>query len=268
MTLFRLHRSLRRRPAAAARPGRAAAAVAAAALCGGLLAACSGPAARPHAGGQGTASLLPTSAPHGAPTQIPPVTPAPRSSAPAAAPGGPGAGPAPVPTGIAPPPAGAPTATAPPSSAPPGAGPAACSTGDLRVSLGAANGAAGSIYYPLDFRNVSAAPCSLYGYPGVSFVAAPGTRQLGGAAARNSTFGPSLVTLAAGAVAHASVQVVVAQSYPAALCRPVTAHYLRVFPPGQVTPLYASLTATTCTGAIPGRSTLGIYVVRPGANGP
>jgi hypothetical protein len=76
------------------------------------------------------------------------------------------------------------------------------------------------------------------------------------------------VTLAPGAVAHASVQVVVAQSYPAALCRPVTAHFLRVYPPGQFAPLYARLTATTCTGAIPGRSTLGIYVVRPGANGP
>ena len=89
-----------------------------------------------------------------------------------------------------------------------------------------------------------------------------------GQAVRNDTFGPSLVTLAPGAVAHASVQVVVAQSYPAALCKPVTAHFLRVYPPGQFAPLYASLTAMTCTGAIPGRSTLGIYVVRPGANGP
>ena len=135
-------------------------------------------------------------------------------------------------------------------------------------SRGAANGAAGSIYYPLDFRNVSGRACSMFGYPGVSFVAAPGTRQLGGAAVRNDVVGPALVTLAPGAFAHAAVQVVVAQSYPAALCRPVTAHFLRVFPPGQVVPLYAPLTAMTCTGAIPGRTTLGIYVVRPGANGP
>jgi hypothetical protein len=163
-----------------------------------------------------------------------------------------------------------PTAAPPTAGAPPTAAPAdACLTSALRLSLGAANGAAGSIYYPLDFRNISGRACSLFGYPGVSFVAAPGAApQLGGAAVRNDTFGPSLVTLAPGAVAHASVQVVVAQSYPAALCKPVTAHFLRVYPPGQFAPLYASLTAMTCTGAIPGRSTLGIYVVRPGANGP
>jgi hypothetical protein len=143
-----------------------------------------------------------------------------------------------------------------------------CATSGLRVSVGAANGAAGSLYYPLRFTNVSGVPCGLYGYPGVSFVSAPGGGELGGAAIRNSTFGPSLVTLAPGAVAHASVQVVVAQSYPAARCRPVTAHWLRVYPPGQFTPLYAGLTAMTCTGSIPSGSTLGIYVVRPGANGP
>jgi uncharacterized protein DUF4232 len=262
MTLFGSPSSWRRRPAGLARP---AVAVAVTALCAGLLAACSGPAARPQSESHGQASKLPTGAPHGAPTVIPPTTPAPGPSSPAAAPGGPG----PTPSGPAVPPTAAPPTAAPPAGAPPVTGPAdACSTSGLRVSLGAAQGAAGSIYYPLDFRNVSGRACSLFGYPGVSFVAAPGTGQLGGAAVRNDTFGPSLVTLAAGGFAQAAVQVVVAQSYPAALCKPVTAHFLRVYPPGQFVPLYARLTATTCTGAIPGRSTLGIYVVRPGANGP
>jgi hypothetical protein len=145
---------------------------------------------------------------------------------------------------------------------------AQCSTTALRVSIGAPSGAAGSIYYPLEFTNVSSVTCGMYGYPGVSFVAAPAGGQLGGAAVRNSTFAPSLVDLAPGAVAHASVQVVVAQSYPASVCKPVTAHWLRVYPPGQYTPLYAGLTAMTCRGSIPSGSTLGIYVVRPGANGP
>jgi hypothetical protein len=145
---------------------------------------------------------------------------------------------------------------------------AQCPTTALRVSVGSANGAAGSIYYPLDFTNVSGAACSMYGYPGVSFVAGVDGGELGGAAVRNATFGPSLVTLSPGAVAHASVQVVVAQNYPTSRCKPVTAHWLRVYPPGQYTPLYADLTAMTCTGSIPGGSTLGIYVVRPGANGP
>jgi hypothetical protein len=265
MTLFGAHRSLRP-PRERRRPVTA---IAVTALCGGLLAACSGPAARPHSESQGRASQLPSGAPHGAPTVVPPTTPAPDPTA-TARPGG--TGPGGTGPGAAPPAGTAPVTIVPittaPSGGPPTAGPAACPTSALRVSLGGANGSAGSIYYPLDFRNVSGAACSLYGYPGVSFVAKPGAGQLGGAAVRNSTFGPSLVTLAPGAVAHASVQVVVAQSYPAALCRPVTAHFLRVYPPGQAEPLYAGLTATTCTGAIPGRSTLGIYVVRPGANGP
>jgi hypothetical protein len=239
----------------------------AAALGAGLLAACSGPAATgPRAAG--SASRLPSAgAPHGAPTVIPPTTPAAGSAAPGGGPTSPAPLPAPVPPTTAPP-ASAPPTAAPPTTGPPTTGPAACTTSGLRVSLGAANGAAGSIYYPLVFRNVSGAACSLFGYPGVSFVAAPGRGQLGGPAARNTTFRPSLVTLAPGAAAHASVQVVVAQSYPASLCKPVTVHWLRVYPPGQFTPLYARVTATTCTGAIPGGSTLGIYVVRPGANGP
>jgi hypothetical protein len=157
-----------------------------------------------------------------------------------------------------------------PSSAPPAppSAAAACATAALRISVGAANGAAGSIYYPLDFRNVSAATCTLYGYPGVSFVTSPGAGQVGGAAVRNPTFPPALVTLAPGAVAHASVQVIAAQAYPVSLCQPVTVHWLRVYPPGQFTPLFASLTAQTCTGPVPGGGMLGIYVVRPGANGP
>jgi hypothetical protein len=228
-----------------------------AAACAGLLllAGCASGSA-PHAESQGQASTLPSGAPHGAPTVVPPTTPAAGPTSPAAG------------STLAPGPGGTGPGAAPPTATPPAAGTAACPSSGLRVSLGGANGAAGSIYYPIEFRNVSGAACTLYGYPGVSFVAAQGSGQLGGAAARNSTFRPKLVTLAPGAVAHASVQVVVAQSYPASLCKPVTAHFLRVYPPGQVDPLYASLTATTCTGNIPSHSTLGIYVVRPGATGP
>jgi hypothetical protein len=136
------------------------------------------------------------------------------------------------------------------------------------MSLGAAGGAAGSVYYPLEFTNISGATCSMYGYPGVSFVSAPGGAELGGAAVRNPAVGPALVMLAPGAEARATVQVAVAQNYPPSRCKPVAAHWLRVYPPGQYVPLYTDLTAMTCTGTIPGGSTLGIYVVRPGANRP
>jgi hypothetical protein len=234
------------------------------AAAGLVSAACSAPGGHLHADSRPGAHPIPagsSSPAHPAPTVVPSTTPA----APRSPHGGRRSSPAPAPT------QGPPT-SGPASPAPTGvAGPAPlpqCATAALRVSVGGANGAAGSIYYPLEFTNISGGRCVMYGYPGVSFVSAPGGRELGGAAVRNSTFSPAQVTLAPGAVAHASVQVEVAQNYPVAVCKPVTAHWLRVYPPGQYVPLYASLTAATCTGSIPGGSTLGIYVVRPGANGP
>lgn len=169
-------------------------------------------------------------------------------------------------SGPAPAPAPQPSSSAP-VAAPAPAPLADCSTGALKASLGPPGGTAGSVFYPLDFTNISAQPCTLYGYPGVSFVSGPGGHQLGGQAVRDPQFGPSLVTLAPGAVAHAALQVGIAQNYPTATCRPVSARWLRVYPPGQVTPLFASITATACTRRVPGGSTLGIFVVRPGANG-
>jgi Protein of unknown function (DUF4232) len=238
-------------------------------LSAGLLtAACSTPAGHQNTASHGarrlTAGASPRSSRHPAPRIMHSTTPAARqpgsrhyhaSESPAPAPTT-SAAPAPVPTSPAP--------TGPVTPAPL----AQCSSSALRISLGAAGGAAGSIYYPLEFTNVSGTACSLYGYPGVSFVSAPDGVELGGAAVRNPAAGPTLVTLAPGGIAHASVQVAVAQNYPASLCKPVTAHWLRVYPPNQFVPLYTSLTAMTCTGRIPGGSTLGIYVVRPGATGP
>lgn len=143
-----------------------------------------------------------------------------------------------------------------------------CPTSALSASVGRANGAAGSIYYPLDFTNTSGEACTMFGYPGVSFVSGIAGRRLGGSALRNATFAPHTVLLSPGATAHASMQVIVAQNYPASTCKPATAHWLRVYPPDQFAATYVQFTAVTCTGAVPGGSTLGIYVVRPGSTGP
>jgi hypothetical protein len=160
-----------------------------------------------------------------------------------------------------------------PASQPTAATQSACAASDLKVTVGPGDGAAGSIYYPLDFTNTSGATCTLYGYPGVAFVTKAGGTGAGGSilgapAVRNRAFTAKLVTLAAGATAHASLQVQVAQSYPVATCKPVTGHWLQVYPPGSYGALYVRFTAVTCAGKIPSGSTLGIYVVRPGATGP
>jgi Protein of unknown function (DUF4232) len=160
-----------------------------------------------------------------------------------------------------------------PASQPAAATLSPCAVSDLTVTIGQGNGAAGSIYYPLDFTNTSGAACTMYGYPGVAFVTRSGATAsagsiLGAPAVRNPAFTAKLVTLASGATAHASLQVQMARSYPAATCKPVTGHWLRVYPPGSYAALYVRFTAVTCAGKITSGSTLGIYVVRPGAAGP
>ena len=51
----------------------------------------------------------------------------------------------------------------------------ACQASQLGVwiALAQSNGAAGTIYYPLNFTNVSGHTCSLHGFPGVSAIARP-----------------------------------------------------------------------------------------------
>ena len=57
----------------------------------------------------------------------------------------------------------------------------ACATSALKVSLGPANGTAGTVFYPLNFVNTSKLGCTLRGYPGVTAVTSRG-KQIGGPA--------------------------------------------------------------------------------------
>jgi hypothetical protein len=167
------------------------------------------------------------------------------------------------------------TQTAPPvstTSAAPGL--AACAGSSLRITVDAsqANGAAGSDYYPLDFTNTSAATCQMYGFPGVSFVTSGDAtgKQIGAAALRAGAFTKVAVQLAPGGTAHAWLKVAVAANYPASKCNPVTAHWLRVYPPGSTVAGYVSDTFNACSYAIaplltvlPVRSGKGVNGVTP-----
>jgi hypothetical protein len=163
---------------------------------------------------------------------------------------------------------GGPAATGPSRSAaiaPPASGPPPCATSVLRVSVSASGGvAAGSSYYPVVFTNVSGAACTLYGYPGVSFVTAAGGSQIGIPATENPAHPRQLITLAPGQAGHAELQVVNAQNYPSANCGMVTAHWIRVYPPNQTAPVYASFTAQACTKS---QTILSVETVQPGTTG-
>jgi Protein of unknown function (DUF4232) len=156
----------------------------------------------------------------------------------------------------------------------PGAPMTACRSAGLKVTVDTsqAGGAAGSMYYPVNFTNTSDAPCGLYGYPGMSFVTAAGSagRQIGAAAQQNPAFGKLSVRLAAGGAAHAWLQVAQAGNYPASACQPVTAHWLRVFPPGNTVASYLDVSFSACASSsaplltvMPVRSGHGVRGVTP-----
>ncbi len=99
------------------------------------------------------------------------------------------------------------TATAPapgsPSAVTPSpSGPQPCAATDLKLTVGAANGAAGTIFYPLDFTNTSGSACTMFGYPGVAFVSSPGGSQIGAPANRRVAAAPTVIIVTPGATAH------------------------------------------------------------------
>jgi Domain of unknown function (DUF4232) len=147
------------------------------------------------------------------------------------------------------------------------AGPQPCATSALRAAIGSGQGAAGSRYFPIDLTNISGTSCTLFGYPGVSFVTGAGGSQIGAAATRSPSTA-KLVTLPDGATAHAVLQVVDALNYPAARCSLTEAHWLKIYPPNQFSALYLSFSAQTCAGGPNATKILSVQTVQPGVNGP
>jgi hypothetical protein len=137
-----------------------------------------------------------------------------------------------------------------------------CATTALKVTTGAGQGTAGSTYVALDFKNISGAACTLYGYPGVALAGGTPVKQIGAAAVRNRASSPRLVTLAAGETGNAVLQITDARNYPASDCGPVASNYIQVYPPNQFTKVYVTFASTACTKQT---KILMIGVVQPGA---
>ena len=143
-----------------------------------------------------------------------------------------------------------------------------CATSVLKAVMGPASGAAGSAYVPIRFTNHSSTGCTLFGYPGVSFVTGPAGSQVGNAASRTPLpAGPAhLVTLAPGAVANAVLQIADTGNYPRSTCQPASGPYLRIYPPGQTAALYLRNGTGFGTCASKSVTTLHIEPVQPGAS--
>jgi hypothetical protein len=154
--------------------------------------------------------------------------------------------------------AGPATATA--ATARTSAGVPACTASELGVWVppNQGNGAAGTIYYPLEFTNLSGRACSMYGNPGVSAINSNG-HQLGVPATWSGT--RHTVTLAPGATAHATLAYhdAVVGSYPPA--DHAQAFELRVYPPGQTSTQEAYWDLTALTIRVP---FLSVGPIQPG----
>jgi Protein of unknown function (DUF4232) len=121
-----------------------------------------------------------------------------------------------------------------------------CTTAQLSVKfLNKPNGAAGTIYYPVQFTNKGTQACTLRGYPGVSAVTSSGA-QIGNPASRSGT-AVRTVTIAPKKSASTMVGFAHTANFPAAKCKPVTAKGLRVIPPNQTTSVTIKRKFSACS---------------------
>lgn len=113
-----------------------------------------------------------------------------------------------------------------------GAPVAACATSRLKTTAEGFSSGAGHTGFQLVFQNTGTTPCTLSGYPGVSFVKVHNT-QLGKAAERVPG-ATAKVTLIPNAHAYADVQTVNGEGgYAESECSSTTVPTLRVYPPNQ-----------------------------------
>ncbi|WP_333771610.1 DUF4232 domain-containing protein [Streptomyces sp. IBSBF 2435] len=124
---------------------------------------------------------------------------------------------------------------------------AGCATSHLKITTADQNSGAGSTMFELVFQNTGSAPCTLHGYPGVSFVTS-GNAQLGKAAARTGGATP-VVTLIPNAHAYVDVRTVNGVGgYDPAACKLTKVPALRIYPPNQKQSVNIAWNQEECVG--------------------
>lgn len=108
----------------------------------------------------------------------------------------------------------------------------ACETPGLVIWFNTSgDAAAGSVFYDLEFTNLSAHACTLNGFPFIHAIGLTGG-NLGRRAGFTSAT-PHVISLGVGHTAKALLQIVNVANFPASQCKPVDAAGLRVYPPNQ-----------------------------------
>ncbi len=129
-----------------------------------------------------------------------------------------------------------------------------CASSQLTLTIGIGQGTAGTSYQVLVLTNTGTAACTLFGYPGVSFVDSAGV-IIGKPSSRDQ--GPEhTITLAAGGAANALSRQPDPGAFSASVCKPKTADRVRVYPPNQTVALFAHDAVHLCSTA-KGRTAIG-----------
>ncbi|WP_020497257.1 DUF4232 domain-containing protein [Sciscionella marina] len=128
--------------------------------------------------------------------------------------------------------------------------PNTCKAPDLKLALGTGDAAAGTAYRPLTFTNKSTKPCTIQGYPGISYVGGNNGAQIGQDAKRvGGKGGP--ITLQPGASASANIGFVQVHNFDASACKPTPVRGLRVYPPHDTAAMFVPTEGTGCAGNTP-----------------
>ncbi|MFF4958476.1 DUF4232 domain-containing protein [Streptomyces sp. NPDC001222] len=112
-------------------------------------------------------------------------------------------------------------------------GPQACTAAHLKASAENVDSGAGTTHFQLLFQNTGSSPCTLSGFPGVSFRGRDGA-QIGNAAARDNSTSVTTVTLLPNGHAASDVTAPNGQSgFSADECRLKDVSFVGVFAPGS-----------------------------------
>ncbi|SEP49452.1 DUF4232 domain-containing protein [Amycolatopsis saalfeldensis] len=134
----------------------------------------------------------------------------------------------------------------------PAAGNGLCKAGDVSLSLGQGDSGAGSSYRPLNIKNTSGKPCTIQGFPGVSYVGGDNGQQVGPPAFRAGEKGAA-VKLNPGQSAAADIQFVQVRNFDPAVCKPTPVKGLRVYLPQETASNFIADPGTGCAGGnLPG----------------
>jgi hypothetical protein len=114
------------------------------------------------------------------------------------------------------------------------------------VTLGPAEGAAGSTFLPVRLTNTSGEACRTGGFGGVSLVISPRSEPVGAPADRVQQGTAKPIVLKPGGHADATLRITEAGNFSAAKCRPTPTQGLRVYPPNETHAAFVPHRSTAC----------------------